>query len=411
MTPGLSGQTAAQAPVDETRATPALRRAIVALVLVAALLGTLAAFIIPSGLPYDEPAHWANVEYVRTFWSLPVLGDTGVGYEGQQAPLYYVLAALIAGAAGQGSFVAVRLFSVVGFAVLTWLTAVILASIARRHTLVVVGGTAFVAFNPMLIAMSATVQNDTWALVWGFGAIALAMRPVGERRWLRGALVGLLVSLAILTKLTMAPLLIGLMIAYALRRRVVEPLVSIGVVAVVTGWWFVRNLLLYGDLTGQSAVARTGAVFENAPSGPFALARTILTYLTLPTEYFRNTIAAPVWVDACAIAVGALLLVGIAMIIARGRRDYSRWELIVVSALAVSALVAWFAQVQFGWPVAFRAAYVALPFFALAAGTATRIAHPPWGQWAVIAAMSALQLATGVWVAAALLGADIASQL
>ncbi len=396
---------------DSALPAPRLPRAIFVLVLAAALLSTVAAVVIPPGLPYDEPAHWDNVQYFLTFWSLPVLGESGVHYEGQQTPLYYLLAAVIARVFIEWDFAAVRMFSVVGFAVLTWLTAMILASLARRNTLVVIAGTAFIALNPMLIVMSATVQNDTWALVWGFAAIALALRPTAAPRWVQGALVGLLVSLAILTKLSMAPLLIGLVVAYALRRRFVEPAVAVGVVAVTTGWWFVRNLLLYGDLTGQAAVAETGAVFENAPSGVVALTRSILTYLTLPTEYLRNTIQAPIWVDACAVAVGVILLVGLVMLVVRGRREYARWGTIVVAVVAAAGFVAWLLQVQFGWPVAFRTAYVVLPLVALAAGSATLVARRRWAQWCVLALTSALQLAAGAWVLAALWGADRASML
>lgn len=385
--------------------------AIALLMTATGLLGLGAALLITPGLPYDEPAHWSNVLYVAEYGTLPVLGEPGVTYEGQQAPLYYLGAALLAGAIGDSGFMAVRLLGVVGHVLLTGLTAVILHSIARDRALVVAAGTAFVALNPMLIVMSATVQNDTWALVWGFLAIAVAVRRFTTTRWVQGVVVGAAASLAILTKVSMAPLLLGLVIAYLFRRRFIEPLAALTVTALLTGWWFVRNLILYGDLTGQSAVARTGAIFEGVATSPFDVARTVLTYLTLPTEYVRNTISAPVWVDATALVVGSAIIVGVALIALRERRRYGQWGLLAVVSVAVVSICAWLVQVVFGWPVAFRTAYSSLPFIALAVGSATQVFRSRWAQIVIMITISLMQLLAGVWVAASLIALDHAPML
>ena len=379
--------------------------------IVTALLGTIAAIVVAPGLPYDEPSHWANVLFVAENRSLPVLGDADVTYEGQQAPLYYVAAAVVASVFGEGGFLAVRLLGVVGHVLLTGLTAVILQSIVRERALVAIAGTAFVALNPMLIVMSASVQNDTWALVWGFAAVAFSIRRVGGQRWVQGVIVGVLSSFAILTKVSLAPLLLGIVLAYVLRRRFVEALSAVAVTAVLTSWWFVRNFLLYGDLTGQSAVARTGAIFENAATTPLALLRAVLTYLTLPTEYLRNTIAAPEWVDLSALLIGVALATGTLLVVIRERRRYVGWGLLVVGAAAIVSLAAWLLQVVFGWPVAFRTAYGALPFLALAMGTTTQLLRARWTQISIFAVVCGLQLAMGVWVTISLLGLDQPSML
>lgn len=395
--------------IDERGTDAATRRTILVasglLMAVAAVHGALFALVVAGGLPYDEPAHWANVLYFHEQGRLPVLGENGVTYEGQQTPLYYLLAAGIIGVAGE-QLLAVRAFGVVGFVLLTGLTAFIAASVTRRRVLVTIATTAFVALNPMLAVMSGSVQNDTWALVWGLLAIALAVRPLSGPRWLQGAVVGLAASLAILTKVSMAPLLLGVLIAYVLRRRFVEPAVAAGAAALVTGWWFIRNVVLYGDLTGQSAVALTGAEFESAPAGPVALAQRVLTYLTLPTEYLRNAIEAPGWVDAMALVIGVVMLGGLVLLAIREWRRCSRWGLAVVCLVAAASVAAWLVQSLFGWPVAFRTAYGALPLFALGAGIATQAGRARWAQVGVIVVMTAAQLVTGAWVLAALLGID-----
>ena len=384
--------------------------ATVVLMACAGAFGVLAALTVTMGLPYDEPSHWSNVLFILEHGRLPVLGEPGVTYEGQQTPLYYLSVAGLARLVGESLF-AVRLLGVLGLIALTGLTSVIVASTARRGTIVIVAATAFIAFNPMLIVMSASVQNDTWALVWGFVAIAVSLNPVRGPRWLTGLAVGIAATLAILTKVSMAPLLIALVIAYVLRRRLIEPIVAVAVVGAGTSWWFVRNLILYDDLTGQSAVELTGAVFENVPAGPVELMQRILTYLTLPTEYLRNTIAAPAWVDATALYVGVVLLVGLVLLAVREWRGLERWGLLVVCVVAAVSFAAWIIQSQLGWPVAFRTAYAALPLCALAAGTATRVFRARWVGPAVLATTSVAQLAAGIWVVNAILSLDPAPML
>jgi len=376
----------------------------------AGVLSTIAAFALPAGLPYDEPAHWSNVLFFAEMRRLPVLGELGVEYEGQQTPLYYVLASLLTNVTEENLFM-VRTFGAVGFVALTGLTAAIASYVSRNRPLVTIAATAFIAFNPMLAVMSGSVQNDTWALVWGFLAIVLALRPVRGPRWLQGLAVGLAASLAILTKVSMAPLLIGLVVGYLLRRRVVEPVVAVAVAAAATGWWFVRNLVLYGDFTGQVAVGLTGAEFESEPASPVTLAHRVITYLTLPVEYVRNAIAAPPWVEVAAVIVGAVLVIGLIVLAVREWRQYESWGVGVVCLVAAASVAAWLIQSLFGWPVAFRTAYAALPLFAIAAGTATRIVRRRPAGIGVLILTSAAQLAACGWVLVTLLSVDRSSMI
>lgn len=377
---------------------------VVILMIVSAVLGIAAAATVTPGLPYDEPAHWANVQFFAEHWRLPVLGEPGVGYQGQQTPLYYVMAAAASTVAGDAGFVVARLLGVVGLVVLVFLTALILDAIAPQKPLLTVAGAAFIALNPMLVVMSASVQNDTWALAWGFAAIVVAVR-LDDRRlspvW-RGVLIGVLASLAILTKLSMAPLLIGLVIALLWRRRIWEPLIAVAVTGAAVGWWVVRNLLLYGDLTGQSAVGLTGANFENTGFSAFRAARSVLTFLTLPTEYVRNSIEAPTWVDAMAIVIGVVIVTGLVLLVWRRGRGMRTWPLAVVVLVAVVSMAAWILQVAFGWPVSFRTAYASLPLWALGAAMATQLTGRRVLSIGVLALTSVLQVVTLAWSLAAI---------
>jgi len=348
-----------------------------------AILGTIAAFAVPAGLPYDEPAHWANTLYLAQHHALPVVGDPGVTYEGQQAPVYYLVAALLVGLFGSGfvGFTVVRLFGVLGAVAITWLVSRILRRALPDRPAAVVTGTALVALNPMLIVMAASVQNDTWSLVAGFGAMLVTLLGPGRRPWLRGAAIGLLSVLAIMTKITAAPLVAGVIVVLLVRRRWRESLTAALLVALGGGWWVLRNLALYGDLTGQAGVDAAGFRFAAGATTPFALAREALTYLTLPDEYLRNVFAAPGVIDALVVLLGVMLVAGAIALATVGRRPLRGVPVALVVVVGAVSLAAWLAQVLLGWHVAFRTAYGALPLAALAFGSATlwfRGRRAPW---------------------------------
>lgn len=159
--------------------------------------------------------------------------------------------------------------------------------------------------------------------------------------------------------------------------------------------------MLYGDLTGQSAVARTGAVFENISVDAGYVARTILTYLTLPTEYLRNSIRAPTWVDLLAVALGVLVLAGLVHL-AFTWRSLSRAPLRLAVMTAGLSFVAWLAEITVGWPVAFRTAYGVLPLIAIGVGSLGSVRFGRLPQGAVLILTLGLSLSINAWGAAAL---------
>jgi len=400
---------------SESRPAPqvALLPFIAVLAVAAGVLATASALIVPAGLPYDEPADWANVLFIAQHGRLPVVGEPGAQYEAQQTPVFYLVAAVIVRIAGQGQsgFLAVRLFGALGLVVLTVLVAAILTRITCGRPVIVVVGTAFVALNPMLIVMSASVQNDTWALVAGFAAMLVAMADRARHPWWHGAAIGALGALAILVKLSMAPLVLGVWIVLLWRRRFREAAASIVVVLVGCGWWVARNIVLYGDLTGQAGVEAAGYRFGRGGLGADVLAREALTYLTLPTEYLRNTIRSPAWTDAVAVVIGAAIVVGLVVDLVLRRailRSGPALSVVVVGAVSVAA---WVVQGYAGWEVAFRTAYGVLPLIALAYGSVTALAPGRVSRAILAVVLVALVIALAVWTGYALASGASAAML
>ena len=381
------------------------RLAIGALAVAAGAFGLAAAVVVPAGLPYDEPAHWSNALYYAENLGPPVLGDPGVTYEGQQTPLSYVIAAVVVRLAGDAgaAFVVVRLLGVAGAVALTLLIGGILVRTIPNRPAVIILGTAFIALNPMFAVIAGSVQNDTWTLVWAFALLWAALpfmdaSRTSPRPWAWGLLFGALGSAAILTKLSIAPLVVAVLAILLLRRRVVMALIAGGVVLAACGWWIVRNYLLYGDLTGQAGVERAGYEFGQGALGPLHLARSALTYLFLPTEYLRNSIVAPWWIDGIVVVLGLAVASGAVLLAARVRRDCAPGALLLLVTVGAVAVAAWLLQGTFGWHVAFRTAYGVLPIVALAFGCVTQAVPSRRGGIGIALTLGMLLLVVAGWV-------------
>ena len=237
----------------------------------------------------DEGAHFQYVAYVAREWRLPKFeGYEGVGYEAHQPPLYYFLAAAIYALTG-GEGKAVRLLSTLCSAGVVWLVWRTLRRLAPERPLVALAGMGFAAFLPMHIAIGSAVGNDAltnllfaatlYGLLVNLSNTAELYPPPdlprqrgrnpdslpvdGEGRgggkggeylhWLR---IPLLVGLTILTKATgilLIPItLLGVIIIARQQSGRWAPALGMATLALLatllmSGWWLVRNYLLYGD--------------------------------------------------------------------------------------------------------------------------------------------------------------------
>jgi len=163
-----------------------------------------------------------------------------------------------------------------------------LAGDREGHPYVALGAAALVAFNPMFLFISTSVHDDALAnLVAAATLYATTRLLVRGPTARRAAALGLLVGLGILTKLTCLLVVPTVGLALLWRpladRRHTPPSspeaggnhkwreavrlggIVLGLALLTGGWWFARNMLLYGEPT--SMVRQTGVwgVRENAP--------------------------------------------------------------------------------------------------------------------------------------------------
>ncbi len=378
---------------------PSPRRPLAVLLGLFVVLALVYAWATPPLEASDELWHVGMVDEIARTGALPVQVpgvDTAWEQEGSQPPLYYALAALLvrpidrgdfeplrqpnphvkAGVPGatdnknlvlhddphpapQGTALAVYLLRLVGIALGAVTVAAVYATaweLTRRPVVALVAA-GLTAFNPMFLFISASVNNDN--LVTALNSLILWQTLVMLRAglsWRRSLLLALLIVLASLSKLSglvLVPVvaLAGLWVAS--QRRDLRGLLTLGLLmaglwAMGAGWWYLRNLTLYGELFGTATmVAVAGPRLT-----PFTLATLVGEFEGFRVGYWGwfgavNITTAPLFYRV----MDAVVIAGIVGLLAaawRARRDRDQLARIGVLGLTLVigsvALIQWTAQ-------------------------------------------------------------------
>ncbi len=254
----------------------------------------------------DELWHMGMVDYIADNWRLPVQNpdiETTYRQEGSQPPLYYALSALIVsginrddlesyldynpharvgipGSVGNKNILlhdltpppqtntALAVYTLRGFSILlacVTLFGVYAATSQISGPSYAALATALTAFNPMFLFISASVNNDN--LVTALVSLVLWQVIVlgwyGFKLW-RSVFIGVGIALAALSKLSGLVLIPVVLFAagyVAYRRddqRGFNVLFGISLAAglLISGWWYLRNILLYGELFGTEIMVQ-----------------------------------------------------------------------------------------------------------------------------------------------------------
>ncbi|MBN2006631.1 MAG: hypothetical protein JXA21_24980 [Anaerolineae bacterium] len=284
-------------------------RSFVALLTAFVLLACAVSLINPLFEAPDEIRHYRYIRKIVTEHRLPVQGQEDVRSQSHHPPLYYFVSALCSawvpsshtdtyehltnpfwgyrnwevgidnklqywhGQAerfpfSEGFLAAMipRWVNVLLGAVTVMLTYGAGRRIWPQDPALALAGAAIVAFNPQFIYMSAAINNDILAAACGawllFDCLGVVQTGAGSRSRVG---LGVAYGCALLAKfhLIAAGALIALALAVEAGRtpgtlvsRLVRWLRGMGIVLGIAGgmagWWFVRNWLLYGDVTGMN---------------------------------------------------------------------------------------------------------------------------------------------------------------
>ena len=237
---------------------------------------------------------------------------------------------------------------------------------------------AFNAFIPMFIFISASVNNDNLVILLSSVTLLMLVRIIqrgASRRFL--VLLGVVIGLACLTKLSALGLVPMAGLALLLRtffvprrylsssakcgdagtsgatrksiwrklaRWVVDCAVFCVPVALIAGWWYVRNWQLYGDPTGLNAMLD---IVGRRPVEPL-LSDLFNEFEGLRINYWGlfgvvNVLLRPSWIYRVLDAMTVAMLIGVAVWLLQQRRMRKAipWpELLLLCSWATFAFVA-----------------------------------------------------------------------
>jgi 4-amino-4-deoxy-L-arabinose transferase-like glycosyltransferase len=280
---------------------------IIVLVAVFMILGTVYSTTVPLWEAPDEPAHFAYIAHLIKTCSMPVQ-EIGVLDAAHHPPLYYVIAALVSSVADYEDHTGIlrynpefewaglntvkhnlglhrtsetfpyrgialaahlaRCVSVASGAATVALTYTIARRIFPEHrkrklALLAAG---LVAFNPQFLFISSSVSIDGMATATCTFALWLLVRALANpSQWQAWAVTGIGCGLAVLAKsssFTVGLTACVMLFVCAIRRRSLSLLWRDGLALgsaflLISGWWFVRNWVLYGDPLGWQTFIKT----------------------------------------------------------------------------------------------------------------------------------------------------------
>jgi 4-amino-4-deoxy-L-arabinose transferase-like glycosyltransferase len=273
--------------------------------------GALYAIYTPPWQAPDEPAHFNYIRQIATYGCCPRIetGDwqsaylsqltssrfapehldqlNSIQYEDHHPPLYYLLASVVYKLTN-GALVALRLFSVMLGAAVVCLSYLIGCSIAPDQPHIALGSMVLVAFTPQHLSMMASVNNDALA------ELIVALALFWLIRYLQAEAVpiwrlGLIVGLALLTKITIYFLALVVPLAIWLKwRRQGEParrflrstIIFLVVAIFVGGLWWLRNIAVYGFPDFLGLAAHDAVVADQPRTAEFIAQHGFSAYIT-----------------------------------------------------------------------------------------------------------------------------------
>ncbi len=346
----------------------------------------------------DEPRHYAYIEHLANGGALPVqrLDQTEAQapwhQEGSQPPLYYVLMAVIAQPFDRSDYAAVwrfnpharlgladtthnwnqmlhgdaerfpwrgtmlammamRLISMLFGAVAVACAYAIARTVRPDSAAVPAFAAALTAFNPMFLHIMASVNNDTLATAMSSLSLLLGARLIRGAAPRTALLLGITLGCAALSKASglalAASVPLAVLAADWLRQRAPASAARLALsmaipASAIAGWFYIRNAVLYGEITGTQMMAAIAGPRVSSPSLA-TLASEWLSFLSAYIGMF-GAVNIPMswWMyyaygALCVLGCGGLLLAA-----ARARQAYCKdpHGMIILCMCAAAAAVA-----------------------------------------------------------------------
>ena len=208
---------------------------------------------------------------------------------------------------------------------------------------------AVVAFQPHFIQVTATINNDNLLILLATLGLWLTLLNVREGpSWPRAAWLGVILGLALLAKVNATFLAIPVGVAVLSDRRSWRyAVLTLGIVALVAGWWYVRNWIKYDDPTGGSLLFNVTQPDEAIEGGGLApkvgWPRLRFAYETFWARFGDGRVSVPdpvyTFFDEMLIIAGAGLLLQAGRAARNLRRSPPDWGTLKPALVQITVLV------------------------------------------------------------------------
>jgi hypothetical protein len=371
------------------------------------ILASIYALATPIYEPLDEDYHFAYIQHIAKTGQLPVQNPSVKqpwNQEGSQAPLYYALMAiavkLVPGAdqpyelahnphaiigvrnattnhnrfthtaaerfPWRGPVLAIFLIRLIGVAIGAWAVYAVYRAVLPAMpdlpsiALIAMG---FTAFNVMFLAQTGIVNNDILVAALGATAswqIMAIWQTKSEFVWRRWAFLAVTIALATLTKFSgvslgiLAAALLAIMVwkrHITLRQAIGAAALLGGIFVALTGWWFVRNIQLYGDLTGLRTLSQIVGLRTEYNLNTFLSELTLMRVSTWGLYGWMNYFIGPDWLPE---VMDLLTLVGVTggiywLVTTIKSRHFER--IIPVGLFGLHFLIMSFSIISYTWQI------------------------------------------------------------
>jgi hypothetical protein len=304
----------------------------------------------------------------------------------------------------QGTILAIhliRFLSVSMGVAAVYLTYLIVREVLPSQPGLALGAAAIHAFTPMYVFISGSVNNDNLVVPLSGLALLMLLRLARQRTWTtRQALarylgLGVVLGLAVLTKtssLALTVLTALVVTVRAVRRRSQRPelvegacpelvegwseflmggLAALLPLLAIAGWWFLRNLQLYGDLSGLNVFTEILGTRE-IPAGLSQLWRERTSFAA---GYWGNfgglNVPMSSWVYTVLNTLTVVAVLGLVVLLFRwgiGRQKHlviDRWPLIICVLWGLGVVIPWSQWASTTWSSQGRLIFTALPVWSL----------------------------------------------